>query len=197
MAGVPRPAARSRFTAETTRSTTTGVRRANPEVAARASASNTRSGWGQNDINVWSGVWRPMGTTTSATTGWTRARWVQDTASPRCTSSSCSSTAESASARCACAGSALWSDTDASERTIPIHSAGALHDFEAASADTQIAVAAAALAEKLRSTPEADGWSWGRIQAIVRGAHRGSLEDDELVELVGRAQATAERHARR
>ncbi len=54
---------------------------------------------------------------------------------------------------------------------------------------TQRAVAAAALAEKLRGSPEATKWSWERVRAIARGAHRGDAEDDQLVQAIEAAMA--------
>ncbi|MFT5455193.1 MAG: Ca-activated chloride channel family protein, partial [Myxococcota bacterium] len=78
-------------------------------------------------------------------------------------------------------------DGTATERVVPVLAGSAVHDFEAADNATQLAVAAAALAEKLRGNAETRAWPWSRVEAIARGAHRGDPEDDVLVRAIAAA----------
>lgn len=81
----------------------------------------------------------------------------------------------------------------ASEQTFPI-AASAMRPFiEGASSDLRLAGAVMGLAEILRGSPDARGWSLGTVAALARSATRdGDRDRQELVELI----QTLQRHER-
>lgn len=79
--------------------------------------------------------------------------------------------------------------TEASERAFPFERSKLRGTLAQASSDFRFAVAVAATADVLRSSPSAEGWSLATTEKLAEGATEGDADRKEFVRLVTQARA--------